>query len=57
MSIEEIRKNAPDGATHYSDLDEDVVYYQKTNNVIFWDDVYDVWDEVYFDMPELKPLH
>ena len=55
MTIEEIRKNAPAGATHYSDLEGEVVFYQKTNNLIFWDDVYNVWDEIYFELPELKP--
>lgn len=56
MDIEKIRKNAPSGATHYSDLDNEIVYYQITNNVIFWDDDYKIWDEVYFELPELKPL-
>lgn len=56
MTIEEIRKNAPSGVTHYSDIDNDIVYYQKTNNIIYWDDVSDVWDEVYFELPVLKPL-
>lgn len=47
---------APEGATDYSNEDCEIVYYQKTNNVIFWDSEYGMWDEVYFMMPELKPL-
>ena len=56
MTEQEIRDKAPSGATHYSDLDNEIFYYQKTNNVIFWDDDYKIWDEVYFELPELKPL-
>lgn len=44
------------GATHYSNLDGEIVYYQKTNNVLYWDGDYKVWDEVYFELPKLKPL-
>lgn len=64
MTKQEIRDNAPSdiwdpqprGATHYSDLDNDVVFYQVTNNVLYWDFDHNVWDEVYFELPELKPL-
>ena len=59
LTIEQMRKivaGAPIGATDYSDEDCEITYYQKTNNVIYWDDISDVWDEVHFDMPELKPL-
>ena len=37
MTIEEIRKNAPDGATHYRNLKiiERVLYFKKINGVIF----------------------
>ena len=52
----QIVDGAPIGATDYSDEDCEITYYQKTNNVIYWDDISDVWDEVYFEMPELKPL-
>ena len=27
MTIEEIRKNAPEGATHYDNMDSDVAYW------------------------------
>lgn len=57
MNIDDVRSKAPQGATHYSDIDGDIVYYQKTNNVIYWDDEYKAWDEVYFDLPEIKPLN
>lgn len=56
MTEQEIRDNAPSGATHYSDIDNEIVFYQVTNNVIYWDSDYSIWDEVYFEMPELKPL-
>ena len=59
LTIEQMRKivdGAPREATHYSDDDCEIVYYWKTDNVIYWDDISDVWDEVHFDMPELKPL-
>jgi len=59
MDFEQMKKivdGAPIGATDYSDEDCEITYYQKTNNVIYWDDIYDAWDEVYFEMPELKPL-
>jgi len=52
----EIVDGAPVGATDYSDEDCEITYYQKTNNVIYWDDISDAWDEVYFEMPELNPL-
>ena len=52
----QIVSGAPFGSTDYSDEDCEIVYYQKTNNIIYWDDVSDVWDEVYFNMPELKSL-
>lgn len=48
--------SVPNGATHYSDLDNEIVYYQVTNNILYWDNDYNTWDEVYFDMPELKNL-
>lgn len=52
----EIVDGAPVGATDYSTEDCVIAYYQKTNNVIFWDSEYGMWDEVYFMMPELKSL-
>ena len=59
LTIEQMREivdGAPEWATDYSSEDCEIVYYQKTNNVIFWDSEYGMWDEVYFMMPELKPL-
>ena len=47
---------APVGTTDYSNEDCEIIYYQKTNNVIFWDSECGMWDEVYFMMPELKSL-
>lgn len=59
MTPEQMQKivdGAPHDATHYSNEDCEIVYYQKTNNVIFWDNEYNMWDDVYFTMPELKSL-
>ena len=59
MDIETMQKivdGAPVGATDYSNEDCEIIYYQKTNNVIFWDSECGIWDEVYFMMPELKSL-
>lgn len=64
MTEQEIKDRAPEDvwslkpidATHYSDLDNDVVFYQVTNNILYWDDDYKIWDEVYFELPEIKPL-
>lgn len=54
MTIEEIRKNAPIGAEQYSDEDGDIVYFDNHGN--YYDNDYDDWFEIYFMMPELKPL-
>lgn len=49
--------SAPDRkATHFSFDDCETTYYQKTNNLIYWDDDYDSWCEVYFDMPPIYLL-
>lgn len=39
MTIEEIRKNAPEGATHYLDRLGDIVYYRYPFNFLcrYWD--------------------
>ena len=64
MTNQEIKDRAPDDvwdlkpidATHYSDLDNEVIFYQVTNNILYWDFDYKIWDEVYFELPELRPL-
>ena len=35
MTIEEIRKNAPKGATHYLNIDGAYIYYKNFNGVIY----------------------
>ena len=52
----QIVDGAPAGSTDYSNEDCEIVYYQKTNNVIFWDSECSTWDEVYFMMPKLESL-
>lgn len=62
MTIEEIRKNKPDGATHYG-VQEDEVYYYAKDYIGRWcciDDNGDAWpcssgDHEYYDL-NLKPL-
>ena len=59
LGIEKARAivdGTPSGATDYSNEDGEIIYYQKTNNLIYWDSELGLWDEVYFSMPELKSL-
>ena len=67
MAIEEIRKNAPKGATHYRHLAiiERVMYFKKINGEIFWFNDCDRWSSVRSDdgvayekilRSKLKPL-
>lgn len=59
MNIDEIRKNRPEGATHY---DEDNDYYKLVGGgkFLIWNDEDDMgfWDYLYCDISdlELKPL-
>lgn len=48
MTIEEIRKGAPDGATHYRLLKiiERVLYFKKINGELFWFNDCDFWSSV-----------
>lgn len=48
MNIDEIRKNAPRGATHYINLEmiERVMYYKKLNGIIYWFNDCDFWSSV-----------
>lgn len=48
MKIEEIRANAPSGATHYQNLAiiERIMYYKKLNGEIFWFSDCDNWISV-----------
>ena len=52
----QIVEGAPSGATDYSNEDGEIIYYQKTNNLIYWNSELGLWDEVYFSMPELKSI-
>ncbi|MEG2271523.1 MAG: hypothetical protein RSC05_04560 [Acinetobacter sp.] len=55
MTIEEIRKNAPDGVTHYLDC-ADIFYYKRENGLLFFWNVYD-WSVTYRDLTKsLIPL-
>lgn len=57
MTIDEIRKNAPDGATHYHDDNGRRVFYVKFEfgTALYWDSWLKQW--LGFGMPyQLKPL-
>ena len=61
MTIEEIRRNAPKGATHYYQNQWIVSYhfYSVDVNLWFvWCSGYDYWSSSVFEcrIPELKPL-
>ena len=58
MNIEEIRANAPEGATHYNDEVEengDVVYLRQHDGLLQYLDYRDGWSDLLFNMP-CKPL-
>ena len=46
--IEEIRKNAPNGATHYRFLEmiSRIFYFKKVNGEIFWFNDCDFWSSI-----------
>lgn len=57
MTIDEIRKNAPSGATHYHDDSGRRIFYVKFEfgTVLYWDSWLKQW--LGFGMPyQLKPL-
>lgn len=51
MTIEEIRKNKPDGATHYWNMEiiSRVMYYKKIKGIIYWFNDCDFWSSVLKD--------
>ena len=58
MTIEEIKRNAPDEATFYNDEFEgngDVVYLRKLKGVLQYFDYKSEWSDILFNMP-CKPL-
>lgn len=46
--IEEIRKNAPSGATHYRVMEmiSRIFYFKKVNGEIFWFNDCDFWSSI-----------
>ncbi len=64
ITLDEIRSNAPDGATHYEVCDGEVYYYTRTENLVWaiWndcDDPFDPWWDsciIGFNESKIKPL-
>ena len=61
MTIEEIRKNAPEGATHYFKNEWVVVYYVYCDHIELWlayNNSHKHWSSAVFPYrtPLLKPL-
>ncbi|WNA15525.1 hypothetical protein [Acinetobacter phage HFM1] len=59
MQIEEIRDNAPDGATHYVIIKGLVIYFKVNKWVveIFSSYCNDWLEDRFYRISELKPLH
>lgn len=57
MNIDEIKRNAPDGATHY-DIDDGEVFYWKIsgNGFLFWNDWFKKWYSEDHSNLTLQPL-
>ena len=58
MTLEEIKRNATEGATFYNDEFEgggDVVYLRKLKGVLQYFDYKSEWSDILFNMP-YKPL-
>ena len=53
MTIEEIRKNAPDGATHYIANIDDIIYVK--NEMIWFRNSW--WFATFQNKEEIKPLN
>ena len=57
MTPEEIRKNAPDGATHYAKMrDENVLYFIKSKNLMYIKNRWKGSDYPIDDIHNIKPL-
>lgn len=58
MTIDEIRRNAPDRATHYIDCGDAVKYYMHFYFGFGWDYVFDgiSWSKCIINLDELEPL-
>lgn len=55
QSIEEIRKNAPIGATHYIEINSVFYYYKYSKGFLYFFNEVD-WSITYRKMHRLKPL-
>ena len=59
MTLDEIRSNAPDGATFYNDEFEengDIIYLRRHGGVLQYFDFKQEWSDLLFNMP-YKPLN
>ncbi|UJQ43480.1 hypothetical protein [Acinetobacter phage vB_AbM_WUPSU] len=55
MNIEEIRKNKPEGATHYKEWGSIIVYFKIENDVAYVY-LFGDWGMYYLRCLEIKPL-
>lgn len=57
MNFDEIKRNSPDGATHYNPTGVWAIYYKCDNNgIYFWYDSYECWLVSLIPREKLKPL-
>ncbi|AFU62287.1 hypothetical protein AVV48_gp38 [Acinetobacter phage phiAC-1] len=56
MTIEEIRKNAPQGATHYLHIDGIVIYYKYLDKIVFQYAHGELIETLRLNTSGLKPL-
>ena len=55
MTIEEIRKNAPEGATHYGYDEDEIIYLNYIPVLGYWNGIYYL-DEYEIHLFNIKPL-
>ena len=57
MTLDEIRKNAPDGATHYAKMrNKNVLYFIKSRNLVYIKNMWKETDYPINDIHNIKPL-
>lgn len=58
MTIDQIKKNAPEGATHWNPNNTKAIYYKVNNGKIkFWVEKHQLWYGSCVSIGEIKPLN